>query len=137
MFLSDARGALTCYDKPLHVAARCRMARHTGQRMAQCWCRGGAGCQQQKRCTAAGGFRNRADRRILQAHSCDALCGVELGEEYDDSDEPALYIYYAQQGERIFDIAKRYHARAGIWLRPITSMPTAHRRRPPPRLPAC
>ena len=49
---------------------------------------------------------------LLQAHSCDALCGVELGEEYDDSDEPALYIYYAQQGERIFDIAKRYHARA-------------------------
>ena len=48
----------------------------------------------------------------MQAHSCDALCGVELGEEYDDSDEPALYIYYAQQGERIFDIAKRYHARA-------------------------
>lgn len=44
--------------------------------------------------------------------SFDALCGVELGEAYDDSDGPALYIYYAQQGERIFDIAKRYHARA-------------------------
>ena len=35
-----------------------------------------------------------------------------LGEEYDDSDGPALYIYYARQGERIFDIARRYHARA-------------------------
>lgn len=48
----------------------------------------------------------------MQAQSFDALCGVELGEAYDDSDGPALYIYYAQQGERIFDIAKRYHARA-------------------------
>ena len=46
------------------------------------------------------------------AQSFDALCGVELGEEYDDSDGPALYIYYARQGERIFDIARRYHARA-------------------------
>ena len=36
----------------------------------------------------------------------------KLGEEYDDSDGPALYIYYARQGERIFDIARRYHARA-------------------------
>ena len=33
-------------------------------------------------------------------------------EEYDDSDGPALYIYYARQGARIFDIARRYHARA-------------------------
>ena len=47
-----------------------------------------------------------------KTQSFDALCGVELGEAYDDSDSPALYIYYAQQGERIFDIAKRYHARA-------------------------
>ena len=49
---------------------------------------------------------------LFQAQSFDALCGVELGEEYDDSDGPALYIYYARQGERIFDIARRYHARA-------------------------
>ena len=28
----------------------------------------------------------------------------------------ALYIYYAQAGERIFDIAKRYHARQrNLW----------------------
>ena len=48
----------------------------------------------------------------MQAASTDALCDVELGEAYDDADGPALYIYYARQGERIFDIAKRYHARA-------------------------
>ena len=49
---------------------------------------------------------------LLQAQSFDALCSVELGEAYDSSGEPALYIYYARQGELIFDIAKRYHARA-------------------------
>lgn len=48
---------------------------------------------------------------LMQAASTDALCDVELGEAYDDADGPALYIYYARQGERIFDIAKRYHAR--------------------------
>ena len=50
---------------------------------------------------------------LLQAHAARALCGVELGEEYaDGKDGPALYVYYARQGERVFDIAKRYHARA-------------------------
>ena len=50
---------------------------------------------------------------LLQAQTSEALCEVELGEEYaDGSDGPALYLYYAQQGERVFDIAKRYHARA-------------------------
>ena len=28
------------------------------------------------------------------------------------ADAPALYLYYAAAGERVFDIAKRYHARA-------------------------
>ena len=80
--------------------------------MAKCRGLRRAGRQQQKRCTAAGRFRDRDQRRLFQAQSFDALCGVELGEEYDDSDGPALYIYYARQGERIFDIARRYHARA-------------------------
>lgn len=38
---------------------------------------------------------------------------VSLGEEFPDkNDGPALYLYYASDGERVFDIAKRYHARA-------------------------
>src|SRR5699024_12228909 len=31
--------------------------------------------------------------------------------DLDGSDGPALHLYYARQGERVFDIAKRYHAR--------------------------
>ena len=50
---------------------------------------------------------------LLQAQAQQALSEVELGEEFaDGADGPALYLYYAQEGERIFDIAKRYHARA-------------------------
>ena len=39
------------------------------------------------------------------------LTDVETGEEYP-ADDIALYLYYARQGEPVFDIAKRYHARA-------------------------
>ena len=50
---------------------------------------------------------------MLQAQAQQALSEVDLGEEFTDgTDDPALYLYYAQEGERIFDIAKRYHARA-------------------------
>ena len=48
---------------------------------------------------------------MLQAQAQQALSEVDLGEEFTDgTDGPALY--HAQEGERIFDIAKRYHARA-------------------------
>ena len=112
VFISDARGELTCYDKTFS------------------WQPGGlwsgvadaawpsVGASVVRISSSKNGARLRVDLEIevngalLQAQSFDALCGVELGEAYDDSDGPTLYIYYAQQGERIFDIAKRYHARA-------------------------
>ena len=51
--------------------------------------------------------------QLLYVQSREVVQTVELGEEYPDKAEgPALYLYYAQAGERIFDIAKRYHARA-------------------------
>ena len=50
---------------------------------------------------------------MLQAQAQQALSEVDLGEEFTDgTDGSVLYLYYAQEGERIFDIAKRYHARA-------------------------
>ena len=112
VFISDSRGELTCYDKsfvwqpeglwPGAVDGTWPSVGASAARVA----------------SSKSGARLRVDIEIelngalFQAQSFDALCGVELGEEYDDSDGPALYIYYAQQGERIFDIAKRYHARA-------------------------
>ena len=112
VFLSDARGELTCYDKAF-----------TWQ--PDILCPGAAdaawpsvGASVVRIASSKNGARLRVDVEIelsgalLQARNFAALCGVEPGEAYDDSDGPALYIYYARQGERIFDIAKRYHARA-------------------------
>ena len=112
VFISDARGELTCYDKPF-----------TWQPDGS-WPGGAdgawlsAGASVARVTSSKNGARLRVDLEIevngalLQAQSFDALCSVELGEAYDSSGEPALYIYYARQGEPIFDIAKRYHARA-------------------------
>ena len=113
VFCADARGELTCYDKnfvwqpegvwPGLPADTCLCASASVVRVA----------------SSKNGARLRVELEIeltgalLQAHAARALCGVELGEEYaDGKDGPALYVYYARQGERVFDIAKRYHARA-------------------------
>ena len=54
---------------------------------------------------------------LLQVQSCPVVSDVALGEEFTDKAEgPALYLYYARAGEPLFDIAKRYHARAGDLL---------------------
>lgn len=112
VFISDARGELTCYDKTFSWQPG---GLWSGAADAA-WPSVGASVVRVS--SSKNGARLRVDLEIevngalLQAQSFDALCGVELGEAYDDSDSPALYIYYAQQGERIFDIAKRYHARA-------------------------
>ena len=52
--------------------------------------------------------------RVLAMQSSEVATAVELGEEFPDhADGPALHLYYAAPGESIFEIAKRYHARAG------------------------
>lgn len=110
---ADDRGELTCYDKAfvwqpegiwqgsaedaypcLHAAVSRVSSGKTGTQL-----------RVEAEITVTGA--------LLQATSAEALSEVELGEEYaDGSDGPALYLYYAREGERIFDIAKRYHARA-------------------------
>jgi hypothetical protein len=112
VLIGDARGELTCYDKTF-----------TWQpdgvwpgTVDAAWPSMGAAAV--RVVSSKSGARLRVDLEIetsgilMQAASTDALCDVELGEAYNDADGPALYIYYARQGERIFDIAKRYHARA-------------------------
>lgn len=50
---------------------------------------------------------------VLQIQKYEVVSAVELGEEFPDkADGPALWLYYAAEGERLFDIARRYHARA-------------------------
>ena len=116
---ADPRGELTCYDKafvwqlpqswPGAPADYCLRAH------------GAVG----KVTSAKAGGRLRVEvevsvnGRLFAVQASPALREVTLGEEFaDKADGPALYLYYASHGERIFDIAKRYHARAGTWPRP-------------------
>ena len=110
---ADARGELTCYDKTFSWQTEGRWNGAAADALV---------CMQasvSRISSGKSGQQLRVELEIglsgvlLQAQTSEALCEVELGEEYaDGSDGPALYLYYAQQGERVFDIAKRYHARA-------------------------
>lgn len=113
LLCADSRGEMTCYDKTftwqtagewpgspeeyiprLHAAAaRVSSAKN------------GAGVRVEAELAVTGA--------LLRAASFDVVGAVELGEEFPDKSEgPALTLYYAAEGERLFDIAKRYHARA-------------------------
>ena len=48
-----------------------------------------------------------------------------------------LYIYYAQQGERIFDIASATTPALGTWPPPTTWKAASRPGRPRPTPPAC
>lgn len=110
---ADARGELTCYDKTFTWQPDGSWFGTSGD---ACVC---AEASVTRVTSGKTGAQLRVELEIemngilLQAAASEALCEVELGEEYaDGSDGPALYLYYAQEGERVFDIAKRYHARA-------------------------
>lgn len=109
---ADARGELTCYDKPFVwqpqgswpgcPADACVSVQATAARVQSS--KNGARLHVEVQLALSG--------MLLQAVEQQALCGVELGEMFaDPNDGPALYLYYAAKGERVFDIAKRYHAR--------------------------
>lgn len=110
---ADARGELTCYDKPFVWQPEGSWNGVPGDACVSM-------NASVNRITSS---KNNAQLRVeleiqtigamMQASAAEALCEVELGEEYaDGNDGPALYLYYAREGERVFDIAKRYHARA-------------------------
>ena len=113
VFCADARGELTCYDKafvwqpegswPGIPTDACACAEASVTRVSS----GKNGAQLRVE------LEIEVNGLLLQAAAGEALCEVELGEEYaEGNDGPALYLYYAQEGERVFDIAKRYHARS-------------------------
>lgn len=109
---ADPRGEMTCYDKTFTWKPG---GSWTGTVADTCACMGACVTRVN---SGKNGARLRVELTIqcagflLQAVTGEALCEVELGEEYaDGSDGPALHLYYARQGERVFDIAKRYHAR--------------------------
>lgn len=113
LICADERGELSCYDKAFTWQPE---GIWPGVTADACPCLYGA-------VTRVSSSKNGAQVRLsveiqltgalFQAVTHEALCEVELGEEYTDTaQEPALYLYYAKEGEAVFDIAKRYHARA-------------------------
>lgn len=110
---ADARGEMTCYDKPftwqlpdIWPGLAADFVVHAGVSTARV---SGSRSGDRMRVEAELAVHG----QLLYVQSRDVVETVELGEEYPDkADGPALYLYYAQEGERMFDIAKRYHARA-------------------------
>ena len=113
LLCADARGELTCCDKsfvfqlpqtlPGAPADYCLRARPAVGKVSTG--RAGGRLQATVEIRLAGG--------LFAVQTFPAVREVALGEEFPDkADGPALYLYYASAGERIFDIAKRYHARA-------------------------
>lgn len=111
---ADARGEMTCYDKPFTWQLPDSWPGQAADFVVH------AGVSVARVTSSRSGDRMRVEAdlavhgQLLYVQSRDVVQTVELGEEYPDkADGPALYLYYAQAGERLFDIAKRYHARAG------------------------
>ena len=108
---ADERGELTCYDKPFVWQLG---SGFSGKPEDCCLCLHAAAARIQ---SSKVGARLRVELDIettgslLQVQPMQLLTDVETGEQYP-AEDTALYLYYAQEGERIFDIAKRYHARA-------------------------
>ena len=108
---ADERGELTCYDKPFVWQLG---SGFSAKPEDCCLCLHAAAAHIQ---SSKAGARLRVELEIettgslLQVQPMQLLTDVETGEEYP-AEDTALYLYYAQEGERIFDIAKRYHARA-------------------------
>ena len=109
---ADSRGELTCYDKPF------------SWQLPETWPgvpetfvpRLSAAAVRVNSSRSGGRLRVEAEIAVhgmlLAVQSCEAVGAVEPGEAFDEgADGPALYLYYAEAGERLFDIAKRYHAR--------------------------
>lgn len=110
---ADARGEMTCYDKPFTWQLPDTWPGQAADFVVH------AGVSTARVASSRSGDRMRVEAelavhgQLLYVQSRDVVETVELGEEYPDkADGPALYLYYAQAGERMFDIAKRYHARA-------------------------
>lgn len=113
VLFADARGEMTCYDKPFTWQLPDAWPGQAADFVVH------AGVSVLRVSSSRSGDRMRVEAelaihgQLLYVQSREVVQTVELGEEFPDKgDGPALYLYYAQPGERIFDIAKRYHARA-------------------------
>lgn len=116
-----ARGVITAFcENSLHEMESCEKtvdlvlplaeAEQADKLHAECWL-----SAEDLNCSVNGGVLEvtvsvHVEGVILRRHYFKTISGVALGEEHSPVDpEIALRIYYAQPGEEIFEIARRFH----------------------------
>lgn len=110
-FVRNSLAELESCEKALELSLPLKAAFSPGDELAaECWL-----SAEDVRCTCTGGtlevnVLTRVEGALLCRSSRQSLGSMELGEELAaDQPEIALRIYYAQAGEEIFAIAKRFH----------------------------
>ena len=117
-FAENTLGEIECYEKALDYALPLPAdLPPDAQAYPECWL-----TVQDVQCTSAGGALEvsltvRAEGAVLVRQTWPLVGGVELGDPLAPADpEVSLRICYAQAGEELFAIAKRYHVSPGQML---------------------
>ena len=104
-------GELESYEKTLEVAVPLPITPPEGTALVpECWL-----STENVQCTCAGGTLEatitvRAEGTILGCTTSPVIGSITLGDPLPDTDpEIALRIYYAQAGEEVFAVARRFH----------------------------
>ena len=114
-------GELESYEKPWRSLSRCHHVAGGTVLVSECWL-----STENVQCTCAGGTLEatitvRAEGTILGCTTSPVIGSITLGDPLPDTDpEIALRIYYAQAGEEVFAVARRFHVAPARFLRRIS-----------------
>lgn len=109
-FCENSLNEIESYEKPVELVIPLADTDCCDRLHAECWL-----TVQDVACTANGGALDvtvtvQAEGVVLERRTIDAVSGAALREPHTPADpEIALRIYYAQSGEEVFEIARRFH----------------------------
>ena len=109
-FAENSLSELESYEKTMELRFPLAVETSPGTLLPECWL-----STENVQCSCAGGTLEvtvtaRAEGAILGRETIRNIGSIQLGEPLAAADpEIALRIYYAQAGEKIFDIARRFH----------------------------
>ena len=134
-FAENSLGELESYEKTLELAILLPVEPSAGAVLAaECWL-----STENVQCTCTGGTLDvtitaRVEGAVLARTTQQAVGSIELGEPLTAADPAiALRIYYAQAGEEIFAVARRFHVSPAQMLAAnqldaaVTALPQAQR----------
>lgn len=115
-FGQNSLGEMESYDKAVELALPLKLGAEAdcNTLYPECWL-----SAEEISCSCIGGTLEVAlsvhvEGAVLQREAMDCVAGVELGEPLSPADpDISLRIYYAQAGEEIFAIARRFHVSPG------------------------